>query len=401
MKILLAMDAFPPIIDGAVTALMTLARGFHARGHEVSFAVPHQPQTVSQNGHRIFRARSVPFPTYKPYRFAIPWVKGVRRQMKDHDFDLFHIHSPFGMGMIAQQIAAERKIPCLFTMHTLFPDYLHYAKPFGNLLRRPMIAFLRRFCHSVDRVVTQTNPIKSLLLQYGVSSQVDVIPLGVDPATITPAYKVDLHKKYGIPEGIPILLFAGRLGIEKNLPWLMLGLQEASRRNLPFHCFLVGDGNARGMLETLVDEYRLREKVTFTGFLAQSELAHYYANSELFCIPSMTETQCLSALEAMTNGSPVLGVRAMGIQETIRHGVNGILTDPNPDAYKEALCRLLLDKNERGHLREGALSLSHEMTADPSIEKHLKLYQELMDRREGLKKPLRTIPLVAKSLLGL
>lgn len=401
MKILLANDAFPPIIDGAITALMTLAAGFEARGHDVAFLVPADPKIPPTNGCAIFNTYSFPYPNYPPYRFAIPWARPVRRQIRDHDFDLVHIHSPFGTGIIAQQLAAERNIPCVYTFHTLFTFVLEqYAKPFGNLLQRPLIKFLRRFCHSVDRVVTQTEPVKNLLLEYGVTQQIDVLPLGIDPVTVVPTTKIDLRKRYGIPEGTPLLLFVGRLAVEKNLPWLVLGLKVAKEKGVPFHCVIVGDGGERVGLERLVVQHDLTKQVTITGLISQEDLAQHYANSDLFCICSLVESQCLAAVEAMMNGVPILGVRAMGLQVTIQEGVNGLLSEPNPRSFQEHLWRLLEHPSALQRLRAGATAVAETFRADQCCDRYLALYEALTHAtHRATIAPLKVFPLVAQSFI--
>jgi glycosyltransferase involved in cell wall biosynthesis len=264
-----------------------------------------------------------------------------------------------------------------------------------------MISFLRYFCNSVEGVISPSRPIHSLLQKWGVETPIEVIPTGIDLQTITPDTKFNIREEYGIVGKTPILLYAGRIGPEKNLPWLISALEEADRQNLPFYCFIVGDGNMRGSIQKLIEKKNLNKKITLTGFLEQKFLAHFYNNCDLFCIPSTTETQCLSAVEAMLKGVPVLGVRAMGLQETVQDGITGILTDPEPEAFTQALLRLLRNESAREGLRQGVLRSPPKTTLNICIERHLQYYQDLIDHRVlNLKKPLKFIPIVAEMFFG-
>lgn len=403
MKILLAIDAFPPVVDGAVTGLLNLTKCYKQRGHEVHFVVPYHPETPAQNGSVLFETYSLPFPTYDPYRLALPIAFPVRTQAKNFDFDLVHVNSPFGVGIVARNLAAERKIPCLFTFHTLFAEAsMQYTSWLERFLSRPIRTYLRHFSNAADHVVTPSEAVKEVLLKYGVTKPIDVIPTGIDPQTVTTNFKTDIRKKYGIPPEVPILLFVGRLASEKNPSWLFSALADASRKGLGFHCLIVGKGPARSGFEDLVKKEKLQNKVTFTGYLSQEEMIQCYANSDLFCMPSLIECLCLAAIEAMMNGLPVLAVRAMGLQQIVQNGLNGLLTDPNPNAFSEGLSRLLVDHEKRKEMGQEALRLSRQMTGEICADRYITLYEKLIKDQKGLaKRPLKTVPLVAKSLLGI
>lgn len=401
MKILFATDSFTPVVDGVVNTTIELANGLKKLGHQVYLAVPNDPKAV-QNGHVLFKAYSIPFPSYKPYRFVIPIKYPLKKQAKNYKLDIIHIHSPFGLGGIAQTLARKRKIPCVYTFHTLFHDSIkNFSKLAYKFLDRPLTRYINFFSESTDSIIVPTEPVKKLLTEkYKVNNKIHVVPSGINPDKLKTIAKINFHQKYDIDPNLPIVLYAGRLVKEKNIPLLIQSFNILAQRRIPFHGLIVGEGVHHQVLQDLVNTYQLSQKVTFTGYIPQEELNLCYTKSAIFCTASKIETQCLAAIEAMAKGLPVLAVRVMGLQQTITDGINGILTEPNLDDFANALCRLLTDKELRLRLQEGATKLAKDMTIDASVLKHLDLYNELIKNHKGKpKKPLH-LTILAKAFLG-
>ena len=127
----------------------------------------------------------------------------------------------------------------------------------------------------------------------------------------------------GHPER-PLLLYVGRLSAEKEIERLRPMLEAHPEARLA----LVGDGPHRQALE----QHFAGLPVTMPGFLHGDELAAAYASSDVFVMPSRSETLGLVVLEAMSSGVPVVAARAGGIPEMIEEGVSGYLFDETAEA---------------------------------------------------------------------
>ena len=137
----------------------------------------------------------------------------------------------------------------------------------------------------------------------------------------------------------------GRLAREKNLDSLRSWLHAFPQARLA----LVGDGPQRRKLE----KHLAGLPVFFAGFLYKEELASAYASSDIFVMPSRTETLGLVVLEAMASGLPVVAARSGGIPEMIQDDVTGYLVETDSEAI-ERLGALLSWKQRREAMGERA-----------------------------------------------
>lgn len=124
----------------------------------------------------------------------------------------------------------------------------------------------------------------------------------------------------------PLLLYVGRLAVEKRIEWLLPVLDALPQVRLA----IVGDGPLRPALEAqFAGTRRDASRTVFTGYLRGDDLAAAYAAADLFPFPSANETFGNVVLEAMASGVPVIAPRAGGPVDLITQGVNGFLCAPD------------------------------------------------------------------------
>jgi N-acetyl-alpha-D-glucosaminyl L-malate synthase BshA len=149
------------------------------------------------------------------------------------------------------------------------------------------------------------------------------------------------------------------------------------RRAMPAALIMIGDGPERVDAENEARELGVGQDVRFLGRL--DSVASLLQASDLFLLPSQTESFGLAALEAMACGSPVVASRAGGLPEVVDDGVNGIL---EPVGSVEAMGRraveLLRDPGRHRALREAALAKAREFSADRIVPMYEALYEEVL-----------------------
>jgi N-acetyl-alpha-D-glucosaminyl L-malate synthase BshA len=149
------------------------------------------------------------------------------------------------------------------------------------------------------------------------------------------------------------------------------------RRAMPATLVMIGDGPERVEAEHEAQELQVTSDVRFLGRL--DSVASLLQESDLFLLPSQTESFGLAALEAMACGSPVVATRAGGLPEVVDDGVNGIL---EPVGSVEAMGRraveLLRDQLRHQAMREAALAKASEFSADRVVPMYEALYQEVL-----------------------
>jgi glycosyltransferase involved in cell wall biosynthesis len=166
--------------------------------------------------------------------------------------------------------------------------------------------------------------------------KIKIIHCGVDPAL------------YDRPAGPPLparrddeirLVFVGRLAPVKGLRVLLAALAQL-RDDLPnLHLVLVGDGPDRKTLETAAAP--LGDRVTFTGYLSQNEVAQAMQAADICVLPSFAEGVPVVLMEAMASRKPVIATQVAGVGELVEDGVSGFIVPPGDMESLAARIRVL------------------------------------------------------------
>jgi 1,2-diacylglycerol 3-alpha-glucosyltransferase len=222
-------------------------------------------------------------------------------------FDLVHIHTPFLAHYAGVRFAARAGIPVIATYHTFFEEYLHHyvpllPRPIGRVLAR---RFTRSQCAQLAAIVAPSEPMRALLLDYGVTTRIDVIPTGLPADRYLPGNGARFRAIFGIDPERPLLLYVGRVAHEKNIEFLLHAFVALRRVRPGALLAIAGEGPAREHLQSLVARLGLSNDVQFIGYLDRERgLADCYAAADVFVFASRTETQGLVLLEALAQGRP-------------------------------------------------------------------------------------------------
>ena len=340
MKVAFLTETFLPKVDGIVTTVCQTIRQLRRLGHEVLIIAPDGALAEFEQS-RVMGIPGHPFPFYPELRLSFP-RSSIHHALEEFQPDIIHAVEPVCLGIAALYLSGGRdggrlRTPLVVSYHTDLPKYLAY---FRLHLIEPFIWPLLRLRHNRATVnLCTSTAIVQELEEHGID-RVELWPGGVDTDRFHPTRRsADMRARLtaGHSEA-PLLLYAGRLSAEKGIERLLPVL----RANPQMRLALVGDGPHRPALERHFAGF----PVVMAGFLHGDELAQAFASSDIFVMPSETETLGLVVLEAMASGVPVLGARAGGIPEMIDHGVNGYLFDSEDQAAAFA-GRLAADRAER------------------------------------------------------
>ena len=198
-------------------------------------------------------------------------------------------------------------------------------------------------CVKMDQVVSVSNSCAVFLGQHIPETQEKtvIIPNLLSAKTIQK--KAVLNSPTEKPMDTRLLVSVGRLSPEKhfeNVVYTAVYLLEHGIHN--FHWYVVGDGVERTRLEALAENSGVQEYVRFIG----NQLNPYpiLRQADLFVHPSYVESQGIVVLEAMALSVPCVVTRSLGPCEFIEDGVNGILTEQNPQSLSEKVRDMLTDQ---------------------------------------------------------
>ncbi|GAY74376.1 glycosyltransferase LafA [Lentilactobacillus kosonis] len=210
------------------------------------------------------------------------------------------------MGMIGKFVARNLNIPCVHTYHTMYEDYLHYVAN-GRLLRPVHVKEgTLAFCHNLNGVITPSDRVLDTLTDYGVKSDMRIIPTGIDVDKFNQPVQKNIRDAYQIGKKTPLILTLSRLAFEKDIDHVISLLPQISESMSDVKMMIVGDGPAKDSLKNQVKEMNLTDRVIFTGEISNDEVNAFYQAADVFVSTSTSESQGLTYIEAMAAGLPVI-----------------------------------------------------------------------------------------------
>ena len=301
MRIVIVSDAWFPQVNGVVRTLGTLKQGLETLGHDVVVIHPGQ-------------FRTIPCPTYPEIRLALFSRAPMARRLADAAPDAIHIATEGPLGNAARDYCVSHGLGFTTAYHTRFPEYVHarWCVPLNWTY-----ASLRRFHAPSGAVMVPTASVRTALEERGFQN-IRHWTRGVDTVMFRP------RKKGFLDWPRPILLYVGRVAVEKNID-AFLAL------DLPGSKVVVGDGPQLASLQ------RRFPAVQFVGAKHGKELARYYAAADVFVFPSRTDTFGLVVLEALASGVPVAAYPVPGPLDIIGGTEAGALDENLGRAVSRAL----------------------------------------------------------------
>ncbi|HEX6108940.1 MAG TPA: glycosyltransferase [Ktedonobacteraceae bacterium] len=360
MRIMIVTDQYPPMIGGVPTVTQGLAVDFANRGDQVWVVAPSYGQRdVHRLEHKVhvYRFSSFEWPTYEDLRIPFLPILPFRRLLKKVDPDIIHIHSPVVLGNIAQIVAGSLRKPVVVTNHYLpinMSRSLSSDPLFGKTFITVSYSYLVHFCNRCEYVTAPTMTALNLLYEHGLRAPAQAISNGVDLKKFSPGDRDKrLWQHFDLPQDRPLILSVNRLSQEKRIDVL---IEAAAKMTRDAHIAIASTGPAEAGLRAKVEELNLKDKVSFLGFIHDTDLAPLYRLADAFAIPSEAELQSLTTMEAMACGLPVVAANAYAIPELVHHEINGFLFQRgNSDEMAQYLDTLVRDAALRKQM--GAKSL--------------------------------------------
>ena len=215
------------------------------------------------------------------------------------------------------------------------------------------------------------------------ASKVHFIPNGVDTNRFRPAGQdgVSIRRELGIPGDAPLVGIVAALRSEKNHTQFLAAAKSVVRRLPNTHFLIVGDGPERGSIEGEVKRLGLQDKVHFTG--SRSDTPALLSAMDVFCLTSRNEANPVSIMEALACEVPVIAPNVGSIDETVKDGITGFLTEPlNSDATANALLRLLSDRTTARQLgAAGRELIKREWSLDRMVEGYQQLVTDIYNQK--------------------
>ncbi len=386
MKIVYVTQAYKPRVNGVTFSVELFARTLRRLGHRVLIVAPdyphytdNEPDVIRLKAHQLFLSAED--------WVANPWAPSSRktiREIIDGEPDIIHTHTHFFMEMDAVRWARRIGCPLVYTYHTLFELY---AKHYVKFLPAQLSAALEKawatwYCRKADLIIAPSKPMKDFLMDYRFDTRMEIVPTGIDLQKFRSRDGgAGFRSRFGIGADTKILLFAGRIGREKNIDFLYRVIQRVRKVHPDTVLLVAGDGPARREMEDLSVRQGLSGIVRFLGYLDQDVLAQGYDAADLFVFASLTETQGLVITEAMAVGTPVVAVEEMGVADIMRGDFGGFLVRLDLEEFTGKILALLSDRELYRRKQNEAIQCSRSWSIEATAEKLLGYYRDLIAER--------------------
>ena len=312
-----------PTFGGSGVVATELGIALANRGHEVHFITYKHPVRLSLINEKI-HFHEVHVPEYALFHYQ-PYELALSSRMVDtirlHKIELLHVHYAIPhayAGYMAKQILKEEGIdvPMVTTLHgtdiTLVGNHPFY---------KPAVTFS---INKSDIVTAVSKNLKQKTLEFfDIQQKIEVIPNFIDTKKYSKTY-TDCQRNLMAEDDEKIITHISNFRKVKHIPdviQIFYGIQE----QMPAKLVLVGEGPEKENAEVLCEELGISKKVIFLG--NTNEVDRILCFSDLFLLPSKSESFGLAALEAMVNRTPVISSNTGGLPEVNIHGVTGYLSD--------------------------------------------------------------------------
>lgn len=372
MKIALMTNNYKPIIGGVPISIERLAAGLEKLGHEVKIFAPSYEE--QQEEEQVFRYATLMNHFIGGIVLPNPFDPEIEREFRENSYDIIHVHHPMLIGRTAVHLSRKYHIPLVFTYHTRYEQYIkYYTKGIGRM-DGIMSLYLRAFFRHCDLVFAPTAGMRQYLTDQCrlIPEKVEILPTGIQQKNLSATSEQEkaVRKQYDA-ENMPLLITVSRMAHEKNVVFLLESLERVKTLyGKPFRMLMIGDGPDREALRRRSRELGLEDTVVFTGAIPNDRMAPYYKAADGFLFASKTETQGIVILESFAGGTPVVAVRASGVEDLVDDGINGFLTGEDREEYA-AKVSLFLHMTDR----EGENAVSYQKMSANARQKSC-LYRE-------------------------
>lgn len=390
MRIAVFTDLFLPHVDGVTNSLVHLISEYKALGHEVLVITPKTKgsETVSLPGIKLVFLPSVPSMVYPEFMLGF-FSSQLLFTLKSFAPEIVHVIAPGPVGSMGLFYATLVNVKSVATFHGYFmePEYLRIIgikKRGVKLAQKFLWRYTKTFYDRADQVITPSQFVKKDLEGHNFARPISVIKNAVDFSAVNQDEKLhqEFVEKYKL-SGKKVVLFVGRLSIEKNIEALIRAFSFVRDTVPKAHLLIIGGGPDAERLRELVKEHDLSKHITFTGEISNELLVKrdVFATAHVFATASHSEVQPMSIIEAMHFGLPVVAVKSRGLSEMIQ-GNGYLVVDDSPKKLAKSMIEILKDSKLQKLFADKSKKLALEYSLEHTAKLHIDLYSNLVANRQ-------------------
>jgi N-acetyl-alpha-D-glucosaminyl L-malate synthase BshA len=363
-----------PTYGGSGALATELGLALARRGHEVHFISYASPFRLRGFAERVFfhevDTTTARYPLFDHFPYTLALASKQYEVARRERLDILHVHYAIPHATTAwlarEMIQDQRPLKVITTLHGTDITLVGQEASFYEITKFSI--------ERSDEVTAVSNFLRDETYRtFGcVSCNVRVIPnfVNLEEYRLDPGARRDRLA----PTGHKVITHMSNFREVKRVKDVVR-IFARIRRALPATLLMVGDGPERGDAEQEAEQLGVSADVRFLGRL--DRVASILQGTDLFLLPSQSESFGLAALEAMACGAPAVASRAGGLPEVIEDGISGILEPPGSvEAMARRSVDLLLDPGRFAAMREAAVAKAGTFSAEGIVPRYEALYVE-------------------------
>ena len=369
-----------PTFGGSGVVATELGKALADRGHQIHFVTYNQPARLDFFSENLFyhevSVSQYPLFDYPPYELAL--ASRLVDVVRFEKLDLLHVHYAIphaSAAFMAKQILATYgiSIPFITTLHGTDITLVGQDSTY-----KPVVTFS---INQSDGVTAVSEHLKNDTYKYfKIEKDIKVIPNFIDLTRFSLKPK-DHFKKAIAPNGEKVLVHTSNFRKVKRTEDVVKMFAKVIEK-IPSKLLMVGDGGERSLCERLCRDLGIAEHVRFLG--KQDAIEEILSVSDLFLMPSQSESFGLAALEAMACKVPVISSNAGGLPELNIEGVTGFLLDIGDiDGMAEKAIYILEDEARLNEFKENALARAKQFELANILPEYENYYTQIIEESKN------------------
>jgi len=367
-----------PTFGGSGVVATELGLELARRGHEIHFITYSQPvrlELLNANVHyHEVNVPEYPLFHYQPYELALS--SKLVDMVKLHKIDLLHVHYAIPhayAGYMAKQMLKSEgiKIPMVTTLH---------GTDITLVGKHPFYKTAVTFSINKSDVVTSVsqNLKEETYSLFDIKNDIHVIPNFIELDKIKNISKIATNRSVMANENEKIITHISNFRKVKRIPDV-IDIFYKIQQKIPSKLMMVGDGPEKEAAENLCNRLGISDKVIFFG--NSNEIDKILSFTDLFLLPSETESFGLAALEAMAWGVPVISSNTGGLPEVNFDGISGYLSDVgNTQEMSQNAIKILENESTLLEFKNNATTTAKQFDIKNIVTLYENLYKNVLNK---------------------
>lgn len=385
MRIGIFTDTYLPDINGVATSSYILRNALERLGHEVLVVTTELKKGDDyEDIGNVYRLSGIEIKQLYDYRIAQIFSLKAMKLIKEMQLDVIHIQTEFSVGIFGKIVSRLLNIPVVYTYHTQYEDYVHYAPVIGKmdliqpLLKKAAGKVSQLYSDDCTELIVPSKKTKEILESYGVKNQMHVIATGLElqrfeKKSLSQEQLRLVKEECQIKDNEFTLIFLGRIAPEKSIDLVISSLPIILEKNKQLRLVIVGGGPGLDDLKQLAKDLNVDQHVYFAGPKPANEVPYYYHACTAFISASISETQGLTYIEAMAAGLPVLARYDKNLEGIIQNDSNGYFFETKEELASQVLEMMKMDLSA---MKNQAYKDSRQYSSEVFGQKVVEVYQQ-------------------------